>query len=176
MSEESQAVDVLERLAVQLEGVQFAAKKLREVVSAKGMLASMQSQMEQAKADLDKAKAAMTAALEEQASARAQASSIVSMAKGEAEKTVKDAHEKAAKILQEATETGATELANARAGHDGKLAGIKKQIADAEKKLKDLGDRTVKATAEAEMAEKRAAEAQASFSAIQEAAAKLAGK
>lgn len=175
MGKTSQAVDTLDRLAVQLAGITEAAEQLRKIGSYEGAIEALTAQRDALQSDTAKAKNELEAIQARITTAKDAGGEIVETAMARAEKLVKDAEAKTAVIIKSAAEQAALDLQADKAGREDRLKTLTKQLADATKKLTAIQESTAKATQEAEAVERRTAAAQEALEKIQAAAKAIGG-
>ena len=175
MGNTSQAVDTLERLAVQLAGITDAAVQLRQIGSVEGALAAMNAQLQDVTAQLETAKTAVREAQATATEATAQAARTGAAAKMLATSIVAQATTDAARLTSDATENAAKSLDADRAARADQLKVVNGKIATAEQRLADLETKALAKATEVLVSEKRVADAATALEAIQLQARKMVG-
>ena len=171
----SAAAEACRREVVRMQSLADAAEVFDDLASADSLVESLKAQI----GDLTKERTAVQADLEQTKLAvqklRHDADDHMANANVLAGETVEKAKAEAEKIRKEAADRAALDLEAAKQEHANELAGVKNEITKAKQTLSDLQAKTTKAVADAQAAEKKAAEAQAAVDAIRAQAAKLAG-
>lgn len=155
------AAETCDRLGVQWDGLQKAAGILRTVGSLKGTIKALTKEIAELSKARDDERLHLERVKAEAKAAAAESEAYVEAAKQTAATLEAKARTDAEGIVQAASEQVALDLAHAKADQEAKLAGLKKTILDAEKKLRELEAKTVKANEAAASVEARAAEAHA---------------
>lgn len=169
------AVDTLDRLAVQLEGIQEAAKQLREIGSFQDAIADLTKQRDQLFAEVVAAKAKQAATLEKHLQAVDQAKQDVRAASDHAEKLVRDAKIHAQAILTEAAEQAALDLKADKDARESVLKDLQRNIERETATLNGLRTQILQAKKDADAIERRTVDATATLERVQEQARKLIG-
>lgn len=175
MGKTTQAVDTLDRLAVQLAGITEAAEQLRKIGSVEGAIEALTGQREAIQEDIATARGKLDALQALIVDAEGAAHTIMQQASAEARAQLDQAKADAEQMVREAKDAAAKTLADERAEREKNLASINTQMTHAKTKLDDLQAKTAKTLAEADAAERKRADAQAALDQVKAAAAKLAG-
>jgi prophage DNA circulation protein len=169
------AVDTLDRLAVQLAGIQEAAKQLREIGPIQDAVADFTKQRDALLAEIEAAKIRHTDILAGHLQELGQAKQDAASVKRDAQKLLQAAKESAAKIVADAAQQAALDLQAEKVNREQILKDVQQSI-DAEKKqLSELLAKTAQAQTDARDAEERARVATAALEKIQKQARALIG-
>lgn len=175
MGKTSLAVDTLERLAVQLSGIQDAAMQLREVGSYEDAIADLAKQREallnevgSAKRDLALSQQQTTALVDE---ATANAERLLAEAEGK----LQEATTHAQQLIDAAQAQAAANLEADKAAREALLKDLQKQVEVERKKLNDLQGKAVVAAKDADAIEQRVGAAHQALEHIQAQARALTG-
>lgn len=169
------AVDTLDRLAVQLAGIQEAAKQLREIGPIQDAIADLTVRRDALLAEVDAAKARHTTVMTEHIQELDQAKRDRNAVTKEAQSIVATAKETAAKIVADAAQQAALDLQADRVNREQILADLQKNIEAEKKRLSDLTVKTAQAQTDAKEAEERARVAKDALASIQAKARALVG-
>lgn len=175
MAKTSQAVETLDRLMVQFQGMQEARDQLREIGSFDDALAGRKAALKQAEQDLNDTLTELTKAKLAVDKTLADAQTESEGAKADAKALLEEAKAQAGKIVQEAKDQAAKSLDTAKTQEAGRLKSIRDEIDKATKSFDSLRMTIVQATADANAAKQKAVDAQAALDAIQKQAATVAG-
>jgi chromosome segregation ATPase len=175
MAKTSHAVDTLDRLAVQLQGIQEAAKQLREIGSVEGAVEALTVQRDALSKDLNKMETRL-AELHGLIGEAAKAAKVTTdQAETEARQRLATATHEGDEIIVKATDQAASILAKERETREETLSAVNANIGEAKKKLQKLEASTVEAEHEATAVEARAMAAQDALDKIQAQAKALSG-
>lgn len=169
------AVDTLDRLAVQLAGIQEAAQQLRDIGSFQDAIADLTKQRDRLLADVGAAKSKQTAQLDEHLKAVDQVKRDAAELTAQAKTAMRDAKAKANAILTEAAEQAALDLKADRENRETVLKDLQDRIEVEKQKLADLIVETKQATQEAIEVERRVVDATIALEQVQADARKLIG-
>lgn len=169
------AVDTLDRLAVQLAGIQEAAKQLREIGPIQDAVADFTKQRDTLLAEIESAKVRHTDLLAEHLQALDQAKRDAAAVKRDAQKLLQDAKESAARIIADAAQQAALDLQADKINREQILQDLQKTIDGEKKQLSELSAKTAQAQTDAKNAEERVHAAREALAAIQEKARLLMG-
>lgn len=147
MSTTSLAVDTLDRLAVQLSGIQEAAKQLRDFGSYEGAIEELKAVKARTLKEIEVAKAELADVKQRSAEAVATAKDAADRMKAMASADMEAASGKAKQIIRDAEAKAAEAITHERNNAQASLAEIQRLVAEEEKKLVALRE---KATLEAE--------------------------
>jgi chromosome segregation ATPase len=175
MGKTSVAVDTLDRLAVQLTGIQEAAQQLREIGSYQDAIADLTRQRAHLLAEVEAAKANYTVCLQDRDSVLAETQREVMTLISEATERLRAAKEQADEILAAAGERAALDLRADQSNREATLKDLQKLVEAERKNLKDTQDNTTQAAHEAKAIEQRVEAAQQALLAIQAQARAMTG-
>jgi chromosome segregation ATPase len=169
MGKTTASVDTLDRLAVQLSGIQEAAKQLREIGSYDGAIEELKKQKETLLKEIEVERTTLSELQKTIQASIANAQHEVDEIRNTAASIIDDAKRQATKIVQDAEAKAVQRAATERTKREGDLSGIQKQIDEETIKLNGMKAKTAQALAKIDAIEKRAQDAQQALESIQNA-------
>lgn len=169
------AVDTLDRLAVQLAGIQEAAQQLRDIGSFQDAIADLTTQRDRLLAEVGSLKTKQAEVLQTHLKAVDAAKQEVRAASDHAEKLVRDAKIHAQAILTEAAEQAALDLKADRTEREVVLKDLRTAIEQETEHLNALRHQIHEAKRDADEVEQRTVSATIALEEVQAQARKLIG-